>query len=226
MSELQSNQPVEQASNESQLPADVRDMDAQSDQPTQEAAVPHDEPQNEQTQEQAPDRTDELVNLIQDQKDTIENLKKGLYEQGDKLAKRYQEQAPESTSEGDEMDAAVDLIAAKLQEKGLIGSDVSALEKKLDDQRKLDEIVQSNPMLDRKLLATLKQANPDTAYENIIEDFNLNKGEKLISAQEARSSVMGQPIPKVEQKPKSVSEMSPDEFKNFIGRNSTGSTLI
>lgn len=171
---------------------------------------------------------DELLTLLKEQKGQIEDLKKGLYDQGKRWSAKVDAVKPskpsEATSESDEL---TDEAKAKetLHNMGFISRDVlmdelTKFEKVQEDVRSLDEICVSNQSINKELLKSLGKAEPEMAWEDIIEKYNLNGGDKIKKSHDRQ--IKGMPITKEHEKPVKISDMNNDEFKNFIKQNSRG----
>lgn len=167
---------------------------------------------------------DEVRNLIAEQSDAIENLKKGLYEKGREAAELKKQLEPADSPKADQTDveAAIDL----LKENGFMTrEDLNAFKFEQEERQKLDNIVSANPTIDRQLLEDLGKANPDMAYEDIVAKHKrVLLGDNELQKAHSRP-VMGEPIAKEAPKQKGIADMNSDEFKQFIKSKSKGNTI-
>jgi len=196
---------------------DTEDAKVEKEAPPQEVQEKEAEKPAE-TEERSQESNDKLIELMQEQKTTIEDLKKGLYNQGRKIA-------TEETEEGEELTDDEVVAKQKITDMGFINestlkAELEAINKKQEDGKSLDGICNANPKIDRKLLEALGKSEPDKAWEDIVEHYNLNGGEALLKAQDR--PVVGMPISKEPPAEKSVKQMTKMEFDDYIKSKSSG----
>lgn len=183
----------------------------------------------DEKEERSQDPSEELLKVLQEQKETIEDLKKGLYDQGKKWSarvhaekdtKKSEEPAAEEVLDDETAQAAELLKGMGFVSKDELERELHKFEKIQEDTRALDDICSSNPNINKELLKSLGKNEPEAAWEDIIQKYNLNQGEKIRKAHDR--PVKGMPIPKSHSERPRISDMNDQEFAAYIKENSRG----
>ena len=218
--DTQSTQPLDEATNatSTQPGIQVRDLDQD---PTGNTSVEQEylggvsAPAEAVQEDEAPQ--DDIRKLIEEQREQIENLKKGLYDKGRELkeVKSTTREEPISEENDSEIAAALDLLKAN---GVLTRSDLEAYKAEQEQESLMDSISSANPSIDRGLLDDLSRANPN---KNIYEVIEMHKGallgDRVLRKAQGSRPIMGMPIAKEAQReePK-PSDMSDEQFKNWL----------
>lgn len=159
----------------------------------------------------------------------LEELKKGYMRQKDytqktqALSEQRKALGAEPVQETNEVDPSLEQAVQVLKQQGFATKeDLVAMKAAEEDSKKLDDLLEANPDLKQHEKAIRKIGEGDnSAWEDIIQNYGFNKGNKLAKAKTSR------PIKGASQTSvpaKSLKDLSPDEFEAWKRANLMGSS--
>lgn len=170
---------------------------------------------------------------------TVEELKQGYMRQSDYTRKtqalKEQErliarQGSQSESSDTTVDPDDEAVVNELKKRGFVTKEelqkLELTQKALmEDEKALNKLMQANPHLRQyeSAIRKLGKVEPTKAYEDIVVEHGFTSKDKLSKARAALTP--GSSNPKEEPKPKSIKDMTPQEYEAWKRENLKGTTL-